>query len=238
MPANPNRSYFWHGARGSFPFLLVVIPFSMLFGVVGTEAGLNLIEVMGFSILVIAGASQFTALQLMHEQAPTIIVLLASLTVNLRMAMYSASLTPYMGRAPIWQRAFMAYFMVDQPYAMSMEQFVREPDMTLGERVSYYFGVAFPVCTAWYIFTASGAIVGRGIPPEYALDFAMPITFLAMVAPGLRTLAHVAAAIVSVTLALLLAFIPYSGGLLIAAVCAMITGARVELILRRHGKWT
>ena len=32
------------------------------------------------------------------------------------------------------------------------------------------------------------AIVGRAVPPEWALDFALPITFLGMVAPMLRSL--------------------------------------------------
>ena len=67
-----------------------------------------------FSLVVIAGAAQFTALQLLQEEAPTVIVLISALAVNLRMAMYSASLTPYIGSAPLWQRAFAAYLTVDQ----------------------------------------------------------------------------------------------------------------------------
>jgi predicted branched-subunit amino acid permease len=61
------RQAFWNGARDALPFTIVVVPFAILFGVVGTEAGLNLAQVMGFSIGVIAGASQFAALQLMSE---------------------------------------------------------------------------------------------------------------------------------------------------------------------------
>ena len=54
------------------------------------------------------------------------------------------------------------------------------------------------------------------------------ITFLALVAPQLKSLAHVSAALVSVVLALALAWIPFSLGLLIAAFFAMLTGAAVE----------
>ena len=35
------------GCLASAPFALVIVPFGMLFGVVGTEAGLNLVEVLG-----------------------------------------------------------------------------------------------------------------------------------------------------------------------------------------------
>lgn len=229
MPASTVKSAYWTGVRHGAPFLLVIVPFGLLFGVVGTEAGLNLAEVMGFSILVIAGAAQFTAVQLMTDQAPTVMVIVTALAVNLRMAMYSASLTPYVGGAPLWQRALAAYFLVDQTYAIAHARFESRPEMTLPERMAYYFGSITPVCPMWYVATLAGAVMGEAIPPEFALDFAVPITFLAMIAPALRTLAHVVAAAVSVALSLLLAFLPYSGGVLIAGVAAMVAGAQVEL---------
>ena len=40
------------------------------------------------------------------------------------------------------------------------------------------------------------------IPPEYALDFAVPITFIALFAPQLRSVPHLAAALVSVAVSL------------------------------------
>ena len=91
--------------RDGAPFILVIVPFSLLFGVVATEAGLNVLETMSFSVLVIAGAAQFTALQLLTDGAPTLIALVSALAVNLRMAMYSASLTPWIGEATLGQRA-------------------------------------------------------------------------------------------------------------------------------------
>lgn len=213
---------------------MVIIPFGLLFGVAGTEAGFNLAEVMGFSVLVVAGASQFAAVQLMADNAPVVMVLATSLAVNLRMAMYSASLAPHLGAAPTWQKALAAYFMVDQAYAMSMLEYERHPKQSVAEKIAYYAGACTPICPQWYVSTLIGATVGQAIPPEFALDFAVPITFLAMLAPMLRTLAHVAAATVSIVLALLLAFLPGGTGLLIAAAVAMFTGAQVELWQHRR----
>jgi hypothetical protein len=67
---------------------------------------------------VIAGASQFAALQLMSENAPTLIVVASALAVNLRMAMYSAALAPHLGPASLKDRALIAYMNVDQSYAL------------------------------------------------------------------------------------------------------------------------
>lgn len=229
MEKTPGKSHFLRGMVDGAPFLLVIIPFGALFGVVGTEAGLNLSQVMGFTVLVIAGAAQFTTLQLMVDEAPTFIAVLTGLAVNVRMAMYSASLAPYLGNAPLWRRGLCAYLMVDQSYALSAIKFEADRDMTVAERYSYYFGIMTLIAPLWYAATLAGALLGKSIPPEFALDFAMPITFLALVAPALRTLAHVAAAITSVIVALLLASMPFNTGLLVAAVLAMVVGAQVEM---------
>ena len=228
MASETINSTFWRGVRDAAPFLLVVGPFGALFGVVATEAGLNLLETMSFTFLVIAGAAQLTALQLMSEQAPTIIVIVSALAVNLRMAMYSASLTPYLGGAPLWQRALAAYFIVDQSYGLSVLKFEQNPEWTLRRRMAYFAGTIVPICPLWYVFTLLGALIGTKIPESLALDFALPITFLALITPMVRTKAHLAAATVSIVMALLLAFLPYNLGLLVAGVLGMMTGAEVE----------
>lgn len=234
MTGDSDRSLFLQGARHGAPFLLVLIPFGALFGVVGTEAGLNLAEVMGFSVLVIAGAAQFATLQLMTENAPTLIAIATGIAVNLRMAMYSAALTPHLGAAPLWTRALVAYLTVDQSYALAAAKFEAEPDRPVSQKLAYFFGTVAPVAPLWYLATYVGARIGSAIPPEFALDFALPITFLALIAPALRTLAHVAAAGTSVVLGLLLAFLPYNLALLFAALAAMMVGAQVELWLQRR----
>ena len=81
------KSAYLTGVRDGLPFVFMVVPFAILFGVVAIEAGLSLAQTMGFTVLVIAGAAQFAALQLMLDNAAIGFVLLAALAVNLRMAM-------------------------------------------------------------------------------------------------------------------------------------------------------
>ncbi|SHF45772.1 Predicted branched-chain amino acid permease (azaleucine resistance) [Loktanella atrilutea] len=228
MTSATTKSVYWEGVRAGAPFVIVVVPFSLLFGVAATDAGLTLGQAMGFSVLVIAGASQFAALQMMVDQAGIALVLLAALAVNLRMAMYSAALVPALGQAPLWQRACVAYLLFDQTYLASVKAYEERPAMGVRARIAYFFGVATPITPIWCGMTAVGVLVGATIPPAMALDFALPITFLAMVAPMLRTLAHVAAAFTSVVVALALSGLPSGFGLLIAAACAMVVGVLVE----------
>jgi len=62
----------------------------------------------------------------------------------------------------------------------------------------------------------------------------LPIAFLSMVAPMIKTPAHIASAFVSIIIALALAELPAGSGLLIAAVCAMATGVIVETYLEQE----
>jgi len=228
ISARQSRSPFAQGLRDGLPFMAALAPFGLLFGVASAEAGLGLAAAMGFSGGVIAGASQFTALSLMHEGAPALIVVVTALAVNLRMAMYSAALAPYLGGAPLWQRALAAYALFDSSYACAAQAYARHPDWSVADRMRYFAGAAGPAVPMWLLLTLLGSGIGAAIPGWLALDFAVPICFLAMVAPGLRTLPQVAAALTSVVLALVLAWVPYSLGLLVAAAAAMAVGAEVE----------
>ncbi|MBE3638439.1 AzlC family ABC transporter permease [Mangrovicoccus algicola] len=229
----PGRA-FWRGYRDCAPFTLIVVPFSMLFGVVARDAGLDVLQTMSMAVLVIAGASQFTALALLQDQAPVLVALAAALVVNLRMAMYSAALVPHLGHAPLGMRALMAYLMVDQAFAVAVRTYEDEPQMSRAEKVGYYMGCMMLICPFWYAFTLVGALVGNLIPASLELDFAAPVCFIALSAPLLRSAAHMVAACVSVAAAILFHALPWNLGLFAAALTAMVAGAQTELWLRRR----
>jgi len=234
MADTTSKSYFWQGFRDGSPFIFVAIPFGTLFGVFATETGLTIVQTMAFTATVFAGAAQFAALQLLQDNAPTVIILASALAVNLRMAMYSASLTPYLGAAPLWQRAFAAYLLVDQSYASSIVRFEKEPQMTVPQRMAYFVGSVTPITPMWILATYLGAVLGTQIPESWALDFALPITFLAMIGPMMRTFPHVVAALVAIVVSLLTVAVPYNLGLLVAGCAGMIAGAQAELWTERR----
>lgn len=234
MSSTTAKSAYLRGLLDGLPFVVVVFPFATLFGLLAVEAGLHVLEALVFSLVVIAGAAQFTALQLLQEEAPTVIVLASSLAVNLRMAMYSASLTPFIGSAPLWQRACAAYLIVDQSYLVSIAKFESTPHMSIPQRMAYFFGAVTPIAPLWYVGTVIGALLGAQVPETWALDFALPIAFLAMIAPMFRTLAHVIAALTAVVVSLMAAGVPYSLGIIIGGAAGMLAGAQTEAWLARH----
>jgi len=228
MRQSSARGEFWAGVRGTIPFLLVVVPFSMLFGLVATQAGLNLLETMTFSLVVIAGAAQFAALGLLQEQAPVIIVVLSALAVNLRMAMYSAALVPHLGPLPFWERVLAAYTLVDQPYALMATRFDNDFETPLRHKAAFFWGSTCVIVPMWWGFTLVGAVTGAAIPAWIPLDFALPIAFLAVIAPMLRTRAHVIAALVGSVGALIFVALPFNLGLIVGGLTGMMAGAEAE----------
>jgi predicted branched-subunit amino acid permease len=233
MARRPTRTALMHGLRDCAPFNIVIVPFSLLFGVLAAEAGWNLPHAVAMSLVVIAGASQFAAVQLVKENAPFLVIVLTGLAVNLRMAMYSASLAPHLGAAPLWQRALAAYALTDQVYGVSINHFAHRPLLSVPEKMAYYAGAALAICPVWYAFTVVGARLGQAIPAALALDFAAPITFIALFAPALRSLPHLFAAAVASGAALALAWLPYNLWMIAAALLGMGAGAGLEAALAR-----
>lgn len=229
MTSTTSKSSFRDGVVAGVPFVFIVAPFGMLFGVVAAGAGMSLIQTMAMTIVVIAGASQFTAVQLMTENAPVLITIAAALAVNLRMAMYSASLQPYFQQASLRDRMMIAFGNFDQSFALASLQFENAPNMTTQERVRFFFGAVAIIASTWVTATFVGAAFGAVILPEdLPLDFAMPIMFLAIVSPMLKSAAHLAAAATSIIVALALVGLPSGIGLIFAGLAAMAVGAEVE----------
>lgn len=234
--AAPSRGgLFRRGLIEGAPFNLAVIPFSVLFGVVAVEAGFDIAQVMGMAFVVIAGAAQLTAIQLMQEQAPTVMVILAACAVNLRMAMYSASLAPHLSHGPLKWRLVMSYFLVDNVYAQTIAEYPKRPGWSFHDKAAYYMGLALGVVPSWYLFSYVGAVIGEQIPESFALDFASPIMFTALAAPMIRGRANIAAAIAAVVVALLAADLPYSFGMVVGAAAGIAVGVLVELRGERRG---
>jgi len=228
MQAASSKSAYLRGILACAPFVMMAAPFGMLFGVVGAEAGLTLAQVMAFSTVVIAGAAQFTAVQLMTEAAPAVLVVVSALAVNLRMVMYSAALQPHLRGSSMWQRIVAAYTLFDNTYAISNQEFEDHPGKPARENAWFFLGTATPMVPTWILATYLGAVLGNQIPDAFALDFAMPVLFLSLVGPALRSLAHIGAAFAAVVLSLAFAWLPFNLGLIVAALPAMAIGAELE----------
>ena len=213
---------FWLGVREVLPILLGVIPFGMIYGILALSAGLSPLDAQAMSSVVFAGSAQFMTANLVIAATPGLVIILTGFVVNLRHALYSASIAPYTRHLPLRWKAVLAYLLTDEAYAVSIVHYRREGEITY--KHWHLLGAGLALWTSWQISTGVGIFLGRQIPAEWGLDFALPLTFIALVAPGLKDRSGVLTAIVASLAAILFFGLPFKLGLIASAFIAIAAG--------------
>ena len=220
------KQEFWRGVREESPILLGVAPFGLIFGALAINAHIEVPMSQAMSSIIFAGASQFISAQLIGLGTSGLVVVLIVFVVNLRHALYSASISPHIQNlSPGW-KFLLAYLLTDEAYAVTITHYNREGS---NENKHWYFlGAGLTLWTTWQVSTALGIIIGAQIPQSLPLDFVLPLTFIALVVPALKDKASVAAAVVAAFVSLLTIGFPYKTGLLIAASMGILVGLLAE----------
>jgi 4-azaleucine resistance transporter AzlC len=229
--APPPLSEFLAGARGTIPLIIGAIPFGIIFGTLAVASGLSFAATMTMSALVFAGSAQFIAVGLLAAGTGWPMIVLTSFVVNLRHALYSATLAPYVSKMPQRWQIPIAFWLTDETFAVVVKRFIAGPS-TDGARW-YYLGSALSMYLNWQLCTFLGLTLGQMLPDAAAwgLDFAMPVTFIGMTLPYLKNRPMVATALVAGVASLLAWSMPHKLGLIVAAMAGIAAGLLVE-------KWT
>lgn len=223
------RREFFAGVRAQLPLLLGVAPFGMAYGAYAAKAGISAGLAQAMSAIVFGGASQFVAVRLITESVPDAIVVLTVLLVNARHMLYSASLAPYVDHLNRRWRWGLAYLLTDEAYATTITRY-RQTDAS-PHKHWFFLGSGVALWTAWQITTAIGVFVGTAVPDSWSLDFALPLTFLAILVPALKDRPAMAAALLASGVAVVGFRWPYGTGLLTAMVAGMAAGFIAQSLL-------
>ncbi len=170
--------------RGELPILVGVIPFAMIYGVVAVGAGLSPVTAQAMSVIVFAGSAQFLMAQLYGLGTPALVMLLAAVIVNLRHALYSASVAPYLRKLSSPWKWLLAYLLTDEAYAVSIIYFHKpRPASTHDYRHFFLLGSGLALWSTWQFGTALGILMGTQIPASWSLEFTLTLTFIGLVVP-------------------------------------------------------
>ncbi len=216
------------GIRAQIPILLGVVPFGLIFGALALSASIPLLETQALSLFVFAGSAQFITAVLVAEGTPAFIIVLTILVVNLRHALYSASISPYTQHLPRRWKAILAWLLTDEAFVVAS---VRYRDKNSAHTHWFTFGTGLTLWAAWQVSTAAGIALGQVIPENSLLDFALPLTFIALLVPLLIDRPTWVAAAVSGFSAVLLSGLPYKLWVLVAALLGVAAGMVAELRL-------
>jgi len=215
------------GARDSVPMLVGAAPFGVIFGTLALGAGLSSAQTLAMSLIVFAGSSQFVAATLFAGGAALPVIWLTTFVVNLRHALYSATLLPYARDWPLPWRVMLSFWLTDETFAV-VEHRLRE-GLAEGGR-AYWLGSSLAMYSNWLLWTAVGVVIGEVVPglSGWGLDFAMVATFAAIVAPALKHRPSLAAACAAGVVALVARHLPYKLDLMAAAAAGVAAGLLAE----------
>ena len=124
-------------------------------------------------------------------------------------------------------RMLMSYGLTDEVYAATIGEMKQEKP----GRQWFYLAAMFGFWINWVVADFCGAMIGSSFPhiADYGLDFAMVAAFIAIVIPQVKKRECIVAAVVATVTGILLSGLPYSLGLVIAAVIGVYAGYRMDL---------
>jgi len=213
---------FQEGFKAMLPVAPGIIPFGLIMGSVAQNADLSAFQTFGMNSFVFAGASQLASINLMKENTHFLIIALTGIIINLRFVLYSASLAPVMKSQNLFVKSLASYLLTDQSYAVLMAHDSSLPGIK--EKSSFFFGSCLSMMIFWKSSVVLGFYFGNIIPREFSLDFAVPLSFMALSIPSLKTKAHWMVAVFSSVISVILFRVPFNLGLIMTAVLGVSLG--------------
>ena len=235
MPQPSSRASLLAGARDTVPMLIGAAPFGMIFGAMVGATPLAPWQGQLMSLSVYAGSSQFIAVGLLAGQAGMGVIWLATFIVNLRHMLYAAALLPQVRHLPPRWRWLLGFLLTDETFAVMDRYYRQHPQAPRGHW--YFLGSGLAMYGNWQVWTLIGLLFGAVFPQlqTLGLDFAMVVTFIAIVVPQLFRLPYFSASVAAGCFSYLLKDMPYKLGLLVAILIGVGLGVLLTR-LRASGK--
>jgi predicted branched-subunit amino acid permease len=210
------------GIKSVAPILLGVGPFGLIFGVSAAASDVDQLAAWASSFIVFGGASQLAIVDIMGSGGAAVTALLTAIIINSRHLMYSADMGRYTTQESFGKRAAVGYLMTDQAYLVSSTRF---PDPAASQGfMPYYFGAGLTLWATWQTTTTAGFFLGNVIPESWSLEFAIPLTFGALLILAVKTKPALVAATVGGIVAVATFDLPYGFGLMVGAAAGVAAG--------------
>ena len=169
---------FVRGLKAGIPIGLGYFSVSISFGILAVSAGFTWWQAVLISMTTVTSAGQFAGIGVMQLPGQYLAMLVSQLTINVRYAMMSVSLSQKVdatfGKVTRW---LLSFFITDEIFAVA----VAEPRLNR----TFFAGLAVLPYLGWALGTLSGALLGSILPPRLlnALCIALYGMFTAIVVP-------------------------------------------------------
>ena len=210
----------------ALPVVLGYLPIGFAYGVLAINAGLSIFQIVLMSIIVYAGSAQLIAVSLFAQFIQPLSIIATTFIVNLRHMLMSAALAPYLRDWKSYQVALFSFELTDESFGVHSLRFDRgenQPRSTILINI---------ICQlAWVLGSFLGAVAGNLIEDvrPFALDYALPAMFIALLILQIKNRNHLIIAILSAGLSLALWQLGATQWhVIIATIIAATIGAGIE----------
>jgi 4-azaleucine resistance transporter AzlC len=171
---------YFRGVRTAIPILIGYFPAAMTFGLIAKNMDIDLVHACLMSIMVFAGASQFMALNLIASGIATGEIVIATLLMNFRHFLMTASLSSKLQEGSRFLPV-IAFGVTDETFAIAS---TREQKLSSG----FLIGLESVAYTSWVAGTAVGHALGRVLPHaiQRSLGIALYALFIAILVPAVK----------------------------------------------------
>lgn len=210
---------FRRGFMLMLPLWPAAIPSGLAYGIAAGHIGLSPFETQLMSLIVFSAAGQISAVALIGEGTPAWLVIGTVMALNVQLLLIGVTVSRTV-RPSHAGRALTGWFLTDAAFALSAAAGRLQLPVLVGAGASMYLG--------WNTGTALGVLADTLIadPQRLGLSLVIPLAFLAVLAPQLRTRPKVLAAIVAAAVSLAAgAMLPIGVAVLAAGVAGSVAGA-------------
>jgi len=174
------------GIMDMMPLNLAVIPWGILCGSLAIQKGFTVLEALLMPLLVFAGSAQLVATELIGGNAPLATILFTTFIISSRHFLYGLALRDKMKVLPGKWRYSLGFLLTDELFALSASRKAFKGRVRLLYALAS--GGSFYLC--WLMWNVVGIFAGSFLPDltTLGLDFAIAVTFIALVIPSIKSI--------------------------------------------------
>ena len=220
---------YYRGLKAGVPIGLGYLSVAFTFGIMASNLGFTWWQAVIISMTTLTSAGQLVAINVMVNPGRYIELLISQLTINIRYAFMSVSLSQKTdSKFSGIYRWLLGFFITDEIFAVA----ITEKNITR----SFFIGLATAPYFGWATGTLIGSLVGAVLPKMLmnALSLAIYAMFVAVVAPEMKKVKSVFyAVLVALALRTLFYYAPIlnnvSGGLSVS-ICAVLAAVIAAIL--------
>ena len=214
------------GFIAMLPLNLAVLPWGILCGSLAIQRGFSVLEAILMPALIFAGAVQLVVIELIHDNVPLATILFTAFIISSRHFLYGLALRDKLKNLPFKWRGSLGFLLTDELFALSGDSKALQGKLKL----IYALSAGGSFYLSWLVWNIIGITAGSYLPDltSLGLDFAIAVTFIALVIPTITTLPVLVTVVVAGLLSVLFELAQWELGLVIASLIAMFSGYLVD----------